>query len=544
MGSVWLAEHSVIGRRVAIKLLRAEVSHNPEAVGRFFNEARATTAISDPGIVQVFDFGTHSDGSAYLIMELLEGESLEQRLRRQRVLPVPAAIRIARQLASSLGAAHARGIVHRDIKPENVYLVSDAEVPGGERTKILDFGIAKLTLGGVLQTQEFTVMGTPAFMSPEQCRGAGHVDARSDVYSVGCVLFSLLAGRPPFWAEGAGEIIAMHLREQPPSLSRFVPDLPNAVDVLVSRCLAKDRDQRPASGRDLASSLEVLLASSEVLAAESSSLSNQSRDLAAMPWSGGTPLPSRYGAPRGTHAPSVATAERTTLSSSALAPSEQGAMSTRRRSRFSRKIVIWSAALSLAAALGGIVLLGNSPRDRGRPGLEVAPVEHDVRREPAGSDGGLDSIASNGTADPHVPSEFRVEVRSNEPRQIHQSPTAVIDSFSMLARAFATWASNAHATGCPKISSLQRRLKGELPLPTSELRIVCSGHLGGDQIGIEWIGEDGKYGTLDDLQSWNSLFEGKKFLRGKNLSRPSRASAESATDGTFVDRSGDGIPDD
>src|SRR3954470_23271964 len=182
MGSVWLAEHIALGRRAALKVLHPEFSNRPDIVTRFFNEARAATAIADPGIVQIFDFGQHVDGSAYIVMELLDGEPLDLRLQREGALGLGDALRLMRQVASTLGAAHARGVVHRDLKPENIFVVRDPEVPGGERAKVLDFGIAKLAGEHVgVKTQTAAVMGTPTFMSPEQCRGAGQVDQRSDV---------------------------------------------------------------------------------------------------------------------------------------------------------------------------------------------------------------------------------------------------------------------------------------------------------------------------------------------------------------------------
>jgi len=256
MGLVWLAEHAMLGRRAAIKVLHPEYSSRPEIVTRFFNEARAATAVADPGIVQIFDFGHHVDGSAYIVMELLDGEPLDRRLARHGALGLPDALRIMRQVASTLGAAHARGIVHRDLKPENVFVVRDPEVASGERAKVLDFGIAKLVgeLGGA-KTQTKAVMGTPAYMSPEQCRGAGLVDQRSDVYALGCMLFTLLVGRPPFDAEGAGEIIAMHLREMPQAPSTLRPGIPPEVDQLVLCCLAKDPARRFAHGSELAFAL-------------------------------------------------------------------------------------------------------------------------------------------------------------------------------------------------------------------------------------------------------------------------------------------------
>ena len=260
MGEVWLAEHAMLGRRAAIKVLRSEFSSRPEIVARFFNEARAATAIGDPGIVQIFDYGHHVDGSAYIVMELLDGEPLDKRLAHSQRLAVLDALRIMRQVASTLGAAHARGIVHRDLKPENIFLVRDPEVQGGERAKILDFGIAKLSndTGGV-KTHTSAVIGTPMYMSPEQCRGAGQVDQRSDIYSLGCVLFTLVVGKPPFDGEGFGEIIAKHLLEPAPRASSRVSDVPRATDDLIARCLDKDPARRFTSGTELAAEIDVLL---------------------------------------------------------------------------------------------------------------------------------------------------------------------------------------------------------------------------------------------------------------------------------------------
>jgi serine/threonine-protein kinase len=261
MGAVYLAEHALLGRRAAIKVLLPSLSARRDVVDRLFDEARATSAICDPGIVQVFDFGFHA-GGAYLVMEYLDGESLDARLRARGRLAAHEALRIARQLATSLEAAHARGIVHRDLKPDNVFLVPDPEAHGGERAKLLDFGIAKLggDEPGRARTRTGAVMGTPLYMSPEQCRGAGAVDHRADVYALGCVLFAMLTGRPPFDGDGAGDVIAAHLREAPAPPSAFAPAVRADIDSLVLRCLAKSPDERFPTMGALAGAIERVLA--------------------------------------------------------------------------------------------------------------------------------------------------------------------------------------------------------------------------------------------------------------------------------------------
>ncbi len=261
MGAVYLAEHTLLGRRAAVKVLQPNLSSNQDIVQRFFNEARAATAIADPGIVQIFDFGYHTDGSAYIVMEFLEGEPLDARLKRQGRLAPEEALRLLRQVASSLHAAHGRGIIHRDLKPENIFLVADREVAGGERAKILDFGIAKLSnnADSKVKTHTAAIMGTPMYMSPEQCRGAGHVDHRSDLYSLGCVLYHLVVGRVPFDGEGIGEIIAAHMMSSPPVPSQQVPGIPPGVDALILRLLAKRPEERFATAGELAEACGALL---------------------------------------------------------------------------------------------------------------------------------------------------------------------------------------------------------------------------------------------------------------------------------------------
>jgi eukaryotic-like serine/threonine-protein kinase len=260
MGVVYLARHVMLDRPAAIKVLRADMSHNRDIVTRFFNEARAATAIRHPGIVEIYDFGYLPDESAYIVMEYLDGESLSQRLLRMGRLPVGYAVAVTRQIASALQAAHAAQIIHRDLKPENVIILPDAEQACGDRIKLLDFGIAKLAATSAERSQTRTgeVIGTPTFMSPEQCRGAGKVDARSDLYSLGCLLYVLLCGRPPFEAEGAGDIIAHHLYFPPEPPSKHEPSIPVGVEQLILWLLQKEPAARPSTAIEVMEAIDRL----------------------------------------------------------------------------------------------------------------------------------------------------------------------------------------------------------------------------------------------------------------------------------------------
>jgi serine/threonine protein kinase len=247
MGAVYLAEHPDIGRKVAVKVLRSEFSRDEQLLGRFLNEARAANAIRHPNIIEILDSGTTDNGMPYLVMELLEGEVLAGRMRRLGRLPLPVAMEFAYQTASAVGAAHRKAIVHRDLKPDNLFIVPDDHDPARERIKVLDFGIAKLqarAMGDSVKTRTGTLMGTPVYMSPEQAMGTKEVDHRSDIYSLGVILFEMICGKPPFFSEGFGELVHLHLNVAPPSPRSFVPSLPEVVEALIYKMLAKKPEDR------------------------------------------------------------------------------------------------------------------------------------------------------------------------------------------------------------------------------------------------------------------------------------------------------------
>jgi tRNA A-37 threonylcarbamoyl transferase component Bud32 len=243
MGVVYLAEHPVIGRREALKVIHPQHARNPEVVARFVNEATAINRIGHEHIVEVTDFGRTPGGDFYFTMEYLEGEALSELIARDAPFELARALGIAAQIADALGASHDHGVIHRDLKPDNVFLVTRGE--NASFVKVLDFGLAKLVNrdgAAPHETRRGLVMGTPYYMSPEQCEGRLEIDARADIYSLGVLLFEMITGHVPFGGEAYGEVLAKQLTMRPPAARSFVPDLPEAIDGILDLALAK----RPA----------------------------------------------------------------------------------------------------------------------------------------------------------------------------------------------------------------------------------------------------------------------------------------------------------
>jgi serine/threonine-protein kinase len=272
MGSVYRARQAAVGRDVALKIVRRDRAYDPETKARFEREARAVSLLKSPHTVTAFDFGEAEDGSWFLALEMLEGETLGERLRRERRLHWSDALRFASDALRSLAEAHAQGIIHRDLKPDNLFLARVHD-PSGDREicKILDFGIAKWVNDeeapvDQLETLAGTVFGTPRYMSPEQAQGAP-LDARSDLYSLGVLLFQMLAGRAPFVDDDAVVVMAKHIKNAPPELEEAAPgvEIPLALEAVVRRTLEKLPENRPATAEQMLNELEQALSASRAV---------------------------------------------------------------------------------------------------------------------------------------------------------------------------------------------------------------------------------------------------------------------------------------
>ena len=255
MGEVWLAEHAMLKRPCAVKFIRPDLAAHPATAARFAREVQAVTGLTHPNTVRVYDYGRAEDGSFYYVMEYLDGPTLDELVRVNGPLSSARVVYLLRQLCGALEEAHAAGLVHRDLKPGNVIVAT----LGGQRdvVKLLDFGLVQdlSTEPDDRLTRTGTILGTPAYMSPEQAAGELAVDARGDVYSLGAVAFFVLTGRPPFQGKALGQLLAAHRSEPPPALADIRPDVPADLAAVVAHCLAKDPKDRFPSAVDLGRAL-------------------------------------------------------------------------------------------------------------------------------------------------------------------------------------------------------------------------------------------------------------------------------------------------
>lgn len=261
MGTVYSAVQEAVGRDVALKVIRRELIADERFVERFKREAQAVSRLKSPNTVTLYDFGQDDDGMLFLVMERLEGETLKERMASTGRLPWKTAINIARQIGESLAEAHDQGIIHRDLKPDNIFLTKEAT--GRELVKVVDFSISRFKQppdDHETLTQAGTSLGTPGYMSPEQAQGQ-RVDGRSDLYSLGVMLYELISGRPPFEADSTVILLSKHITEKVNPIARTAPEvaLPRGVDAFILRLLEKSPRQRPRSAVDVIAALDRLL---------------------------------------------------------------------------------------------------------------------------------------------------------------------------------------------------------------------------------------------------------------------------------------------
>jgi serine/threonine-protein kinase len=255
IGIIVAAHHLQLDERVAIKFLLPDALQSPDVVARFAQEARAAVKIKSEHVVRVIDVGTLPSGSPYMVMEYLEGADLSAVLSRRGPMPIEEVVALVLQACEALAEAHALGIVHRDLKPANLYAIARAD--GSPSVKVLDFGISKVTTPGadMGMTKTSAIVGSPLYMSPEQMRSAKSVDARTDIWSIGAILYELLSGQPPFTGESLPELCVNIMNSAPPPILSLRPDLPHKLEAVILRCLEKDRQNRFANIAELAVAL-------------------------------------------------------------------------------------------------------------------------------------------------------------------------------------------------------------------------------------------------------------------------------------------------
>ncbi len=381
MGAVYRATHILMEKTVAIKVLHPALAADDNIVARFTREAKAASRISHPHALTVTDFGESENGVVFLVMEYLRGRTLKDVVRSEGHLPLSRAVEIIRQVCGALDAAHAEGVVHRDLKSDNIML---EETQGGDWAKVLDFGIAKITEKVGAQDPGLTapnlIIGTPQYMSPEQCSQASEIDSRSDTYSLGVILYEMLAGHVPFTGDSPTAIMMQHLQDAPPSILEERPDLPPAVGNVVARALAKNPEERYQSAGELSEDL-AQAATDEAAAAVASPTIEQKLDT------------NRIVVPTGTNTPRITEnteVEETTVVGRRVPPVRRAPVA---EEEFVPSFVepeaepsfnLWRIAIPAIAALVAVFALFFAFRGRSTNG-EQAPLTSDPSSSPVQS---------------------------------------------------------------------------------------------------------------------------------------------------------------
>jgi eukaryotic-like serine/threonine-protein kinase len=346
MGQVWLAEHVKMGRKSALKVMHPSMGADADAISRFNREATNASRVSHPNVCAIYDFGETPEGMIWLAMEYVDGEPLTRVIERSGALPAPRAAELVRQTAAALAAAHELGIVHRDLKPDNIMVARGRD--GADVVKVVDFGIAKAAAADVQQvTRTGLVVGTPEYMSPEQLAG-DRVDARSDIYALGLVAFTMLTGALPFPSRTVQEAMIMRLTERPRTLAEMRPgvDWPAALQRALDRALARDAAERPASAADFAAELR----SAADAMPEAALAVAGTRAMSAPAATGAEPLPATRVSP--------------------AAPRPASAADARTTAPLRRAPLVAALAIVAAASIGGVLLATR----RGGAAGEASPV--------------------------------------------------------------------------------------------------------------------------------------------------------------------------
>jgi serine/threonine-protein kinase len=403
MGTVWLATHVSLDQQVAIKVISREHAHSAELRQRFGTEARAAAKLRSRYVVGVYDHGETPDALPFIVMEYLDGECLEDRLARDGTVPVSDALRITRHVARALSRAHANGIVHRDLKPANIFIArSEDDDESGWTAKVLDFGVAKMDYGDKSATKTGTLIGTPLFMSPEQVRGASNADHRSDLYSLGMVVYNMLTGQYAFDKATFGDLLISICTDPLPRLRSAAPWVPEGLEGWFQKACARAPEDRFADAEEMLRALDAAAG----FAPARRSMVDMGHSLPGMftptpPTSAqaatvpGTPLPETPGAGTSVAAPP------SPLASSSI--SSAGAASvTVNLPPVRRSLVPWAVGLGVAAALGLALLWGSGAPDEGTtassgqavPGDELRPSV-DGNAPPGSDKAGSDKAGSD-----------------------------------------------------------------------------------------------------------------------------------------------------
>jgi serine/threonine-protein kinase len=424
MGVVVAARHIELDERVAVKFLLPHVPPHGEPVARFIREARAASKIKSEHVVRVYDVGRLENGAPYIVMEYLDGCDLAQLVDRHGPLSVHDAVSYVMQACEALASAHALGIVHRDLKPANLFLTTSAD--GTPKLKVLDFGISKISQsdgesdGSYGLTSTATIMGTPSFMSPEQLRSTRDVDGRADIWSLGAILYALLAGTPPYEGESNADVSAKIIRDDPPPLRSVRPDASEAMEKIVQKCLAKKAANRYADVSELANALAEVgndgAKSAAVRVARVATAIAPTLRSNAPP-----PVVPKAGSTPDARTP---TTDNPTRTASSWGESKPPAEETKRRAIPLGAILFIAAAIAALAALGiSRVDAPSAPAAAPPPTIPI-PIATSIATSPSPSPSPSSSSSPTTSPSPSITASARVVPSAKPPASAPPAPSA------------------------------------------------------------------------------------------------------------------------